>query len=76
MIWHFVNAMTFESATHRTRLVYSHQGDNFWIAERKSCCDDLPRRISGKFPTLEAARAACDLDSSASCDHAYSVASA
>ena len=75
MIWHVVNAMIYESATHRTRLVSSHQGENYWIAERKRCCDDHARRIGGKFPTLEAARGACDRDSMESCDHVYPMAS-
>jgi hypothetical protein len=75
MIWHFVNTMTFESATHRARLVLYLQGENYWIAERKQCCDDSARRIGGKFATLALAQAACDLDAAETCDHPYRVAS-
>jgi hypothetical protein len=72
--WQSINAMVFETATHRARLVTSHQGENYWLAERKDCCDDHARRIPGKFATLAYAQLACERDSR-ECDY-YPVASA
>jgi hypothetical protein len=63
MQWEFVNAMTFESATHRVR----HVGD-FWLAERKSSGWDKPLKIGDTFSDQRSAESACEAD-------AYSLAS-
>jgi hypothetical protein len=62
MEWHFVNAMTFETATHRVRRVCAHDGEGYWLAERKVCCDDHAARIPGRFDSMEFAQSACERD--------------
>ena len=61
MNWQSINAMVFETATHRVRLMTSHPGKNYWIAERKACCDDHAVPL-GKFDSLEFAQSACTRD--------------
>ena len=63
MTWHFVNAMNFETATHRVRLVTLCSGESYWIAERKVCCDEHAVRLPGHFVSLEYAQSACERDS-------------
>lgn len=67
MTWHFVNAMIFESATHRVRKV----GD-YWLAERKAIFSELASRkklnelraikIGTTFKSQKDAQEACEMD--------------
>ena len=65
MEWHFVNAMTFETPTHRIR----HVGP-CWLAERKAVLytnasgppAEPVQRLNGSFATQEDAMAACEKD--------------
>jgi hypothetical protein len=61
MMWHFVNAMTYENATHRVRRVCKIH-EQYWIAERKASTDDHQERIPGKFACQELAVSACERD--------------
>ena len=61
MEWHFVNAMTFETATHRVRRVYSAR-DSYWLAERKATEHEHVEKLNGHFPDQQAATAACEAD--------------
>jgi len=63
MQWHFVNAMTFETETHRVRKISLIDGTSHWLAERKACCDEHGMRIPGKFESQEFAQSACERDS-------------
>ena len=64
MQWEAVNAMTFESATHRVRRVGDH-----WLAEVKPTIDGQPlRKIAGRFERQHDAQEACEAD-------AYKIAS-
>lgn len=63
MRWEFVNAQTFESATHRVRRV-----GEYWLAERKARDFDKPIKIGDTFADRQSAEAACEAD-------AYSIAS-
>lgn len=67
MDWHFVNAMTYETATHRIRRVCNFR-DTYWLAERKATSSEHAEQLHGKFPLKELAEAACERDS-------YAVAS-
>lgn len=58
MTWHFVNAQTWESATHRVRRV-----GEYWIAERKGENFGAGISIGKTFSTQELAQTACDFDS-------------
>jgi hypothetical protein len=64
MPWHFVNSMTWETATHRVRRV----GNDHWIAVRKGCDGESAHQIGDKFrfSTQEEAQEACDRDAAAS----------
>jgi hypothetical protein len=62
MEWHFVNAMTCETPTHRIR----HVG-LCWLAERKAVMtphapSEPVQKINGTFDTKELAIAACEAD--------------
>ena len=62
MHWHFVNAMTFETQTHRIRRVCT-QRESFWLAERKaSSHGEHVERVNGHFATQELAELACEAD--------------
>ena len=61
MQWHFVNAMTYETATHRIRRICAHS-ESFWLAERKATSFDHTEKIAGRFTTMDLAKAACDRD--------------
>jgi hypothetical protein len=63
MRWEAVNAMTFESATHRVRRL-----GNYWLAERKETNGDKPVKIGNSFDLQADATAACEAD-------AYRIAS-
>jgi hypothetical protein len=63
MQWEHVNAMTFESATHRVRKLGDH-----WFAERKADPPVHAAKIGASFDTQEIAQSACEAD-------AYRVAS-
>lgn len=67
MQWHFVNAMTYETATHRIRRI-STLKESYWLAERKATDGDHVEKIPGHFALQELAEAACERDS-------YAVAS-
>lgn len=62
MDWHFVNAMTYETATHRIRRV-SNLRASYWLAERKATDSDHIEQLPGHFPLKELAEAACERDS-------------
>lgn len=57
MQWHFVNAQTWESETHRVRRV-----GEYWIAERKTSDFGAGTSIGKTFASQELARSACVLD--------------
>ena len=59
--WHHVNAMTYETATHRIRRICT-QRESFWLAERKASTFDHVERIPGRFATMELAQVACARD--------------
>lgn len=61
MQWHFVNAMTFETATHRIRRVHT-QRHAYWLAERKADEHDHVEKLNGHFEDQHAAEAACERD--------------
>lgn len=61
MQWHFVNAMTYETATHRIRRICT-QRESFWLAERKASTFDHVEKIAGRFPSMESAQGACARD--------------
>jgi len=61
IMWHFVNAMTYETATHRIRRV-STPRESYWLAERKASPLDLAEKIHGHFATQELAELACERD--------------
>lgn len=63
MRWESVNAMTFESATHRVRRV-----GNVWLAERKCVDNDPCVKLGSNFRTQIEATDACEAD-------AYRIAS-
>jgi hypothetical protein len=67
MEWHFVNAMTYETATHRIRRICT-QRESYWLAERKACVEDHIEKIGGHFADQQLAISACERDS-------YAVAS-
>lgn len=58
MRWEPVNAMTFESATHRVRRVDSQ----YWIAERKAVGDEPLIKIGKKYFNQFDAEKACEAD--------------
>jgi hypothetical protein len=58
MPWHFVNSMTWETATHRVRRI----GNDHWIAVRKGVNGESARQLDAKFSTQTEAQAACDRD--------------
>jgi hypothetical protein len=60
-MWHFVNAMTYENATHRVRRVCTYN-EQYWIAERKASTEEHRERIPGKFECQEFAVSACERD--------------
>jgi hypothetical protein len=57
MRWEAVNAMTFESATHRVRRV-----GNLWFAELKSNVEDPCLKIGCNYPSQLDAQQACEID--------------
>jgi hypothetical protein len=57
MRWEAVNAMTFETATHRVRRV-----GNVWLAELKSIDDDPCLKIGGNHRSQVDAQQACEID--------------
>lgn len=61
MTWHFVNAMTYESATHRVRRVHTMH-ESYWLAERKALAGDHAGKIGGRFDCQELAESACERD--------------
>lgn len=61
MQWHFVNAMTFETATHRIRRICTAR-ESYWLAERKATGFEHLGKICGKFETQDSAQAACESD--------------
>lgn len=61
MQWQHVNAMTFETATHRIRRICT-QREAFWLAERKASTYDHIERIPGRFLTMDLAKVACARD--------------
>jgi len=61
MQWHFVNAMTYETATHRVQRVHSHH-DSYWLAERKATEHEHVEKLNGHFPDQQSAEAACERD--------------
>lgn len=67
MDWHFVNAVTYETATHRIRRIHTLRS-TYWLAERKPTNGEHVEQLPGRFPLMELAEAACERDS-------YAVAS-
>jgi hypothetical protein len=57
MTWHFVNAQTWESESHRVRRV-----GEYWIAERKTNEFGAGISIGKTFASQELAQGACDRD--------------
>jgi len=58
MPWHFVNSMTWETATHRVRRI----GSDHWIAVRKCVDGESARQLDDKFSTQADAQEACERD--------------
>jgi hypothetical protein len=58
MPWHFVNSMTWETATHRVRRI----GHEHWIAVRKGVGGESAHQLEGKFSSQQDAQQACDED--------------
>jgi hypothetical protein len=58
MPWHFVNSMTWESATHRVRRI----GNEHWIAVRKAVTGEAAQQIGERFSSQQDAQSACDAD--------------
>jgi hypothetical protein len=61
MQWHFVNAMTFETATHRIRRICTYH-EAYWVAERKATENDHVEKINGHFADQHLAELACEAD--------------
>lgn len=61
MQWEFINAMTFESATHRIRRMHTHL-EAYWLAERKAGEHGHAEKLNGHFPDRPAAETACERD--------------